>query len=314
MKLRFCILIIPLLVCFTKTNADSNINVVVSIKPYHSLVSGVMFGVSQPKLLLKGNLSPHRYSMKPSEAKELQYADIIFWGGENLEIFLVKPLSSLSKKAKVVAMPKISGLELKYFRHLSYTGKSENFKSYVSNISNYQFKQQQSTVDPHIWLDPENAKVLTNRIVEILSDFDRENAQKYQRNGEKINKRLNEMHEQLSLQMNEISDRAYLVLHDAYQYFESRYQLKGAGSITINMDHFLGVRRLKKLQNMIKTNKIFCVFSEPQYSQKLVETLIEGTSVKKGMLDPIGLDLLPGPELYYNLMKNLSISLKSCLN
>ena len=114
--------------------------------------------------------------------------------------------------------------------------------------------------------------------------------------------------------MSEISDRTYLVLHDAYQYFESRYQLKSASSITFQLEHFLGVSRLKKVQKMIKTIKVHCIFTEPQYSQKLVNTLIKDTSVKKGILDPIGADILPGPELYFDLLKNMSNSLKSCLN
>ncbi len=114
--------------------------------------------------------------------------------------------------------------------------------------------------------------------------------------------------------MSEISDRSYLVLHDAYQYFESRYQLNSSGSITLQLEHFLSVSRLKKVQNMIKTNKVRCIFTEPQYSQKLVKALIKGTSVKKGVLDPIGVDILSGPELYFDLLKNLSISLRSCLN
>ena len=161
---------------------------------------------------------------------------------------------------------------------------------------------------------PENAKIITSRIVNILSEYDPENGQKYQINGERINFRLNELDQQISSEMNEISDRTYLVLHDAYQYFESRYQLKSSGSITLQLEHFLGVSRLKKVQKMIKTGKVRCIFTEPQYSQKLVKTLIKDTSVKKGILDPIGADILPGPELYFDLMKNLSISLKSCLN
>ena len=172
----------------------------------------------------------------------------------------------------------------------------------------------QSAVDPHIWLDTENAKVITQKIVHILSEFDPENAQKYQRNGEKIFVRINELDQQLSSEMSEISDRTYLVLHDAYQYFESRYQLNSSGSITLQLEHFLSVSRLKKVQNMINTNKVRCIFTEPQYSQKLVKALIKGTLVKKGVLDPIGVDILPGPELYFDLLKNLSISLRSCLN
>ena len=314
MKARFYSIIIFLLVCFSETNADSNLNVVVSIKPFHSLVSGVMLGVARPELLLKGNFSPHTYSLKPSDAEKLQYADFVFWGGETLEGFLAKPINLLSKKAKVVSMLEIKGLKLKSFRAESHIGKSENFESHSHNLPKNQVAELKAALDPHIWLDPENAKVITQKTVQILSDFDPENAQKFQKNGEKIIVRLNELDQQLSSEMIEISDRTYLVLHDAYQYFESRYHLKSAGSITLQLEHFLGVSRLKKVQKIIKTSKVRCIFTEPQYSQKLVKTLIKDSSVKMGILDPIGADILPGPELYFNLMKNLSISLKTCLN
>jgi len=314
MKVRFYTVIISLLICFSKTNADSNLNVVVSIKPFHSLVSGVMLGVARPKLLLKGNFSPHTYSLKPSDAKKLQYADLVFWGGEALEWFLAKPISSLSKNAEVVSLLEINGLKLRSFRAESHIGKSKNFESYSHNLTNNQVAELKAAVDPHIWLDPQNAKVITQKTVQILSDFNPINAQNFQKNGEKIIFRLNELDQRLSSEMSEISDRTYLVLHDAYQYFESRYQLKSTGSITLQLEHFLSVSRLKKVQMIIKTSKVRCIFTEPQYSQKLVKNLIKDTSVKKGILDPIGADILPGPELYFDLMKNLSTSLKSCLN
>ena len=108
MKVRFYTVIISLLICFSETNEDSNLNVVVSIKPFHSLVSGVMLGVARPELLLKGNFSPHPYSLKPSDAKKLQYADFVFWGGEALEMFLAKPISSFAKNAEVVSILEIN--------------------------------------------------------------------------------------------------------------------------------------------------------------------------------------------------------------
>jgi len=314
MKVRFYTVIISLLICFSETNADSNLNVVVSIKPFHSLVSGVMLGVARPELLLKGNFSPHTYSLKPSEAKKLQYADFVFWGGKALEGFLAKPISLLSKNAKVVSILNVNGLKLRSFRAESHLVKSENFESNSHNLPKTQVAELKAVLDPHIWLDPENAILITQKTVQTLSEFYPENAQKFQKNGEKIVVRLNELDHHLSLEMGEISDSTYLVLHDAYQYFESRYQLKNAGSITHQLGHFLSVSRLKKFQKMIKTSKVRCIFTEPQYSQKLVKSLTKDTSVKMGILDPIGADILPGPELYFDLLKNLSISLKLCLN
>ena len=226
MKVRRYAVIISLLICFSETNADSNLNVVVSIKPFHSLVSGVMLGVARPELLLRANFSPHTYSLKPSDAKKLQYADFVFWGGEALEGFLAKSISSLSKNAKVVSILEINGLKLRSFRAETQIGKSENFESYSHNLPTNQVAELKAAVDPHIWLDPENAKVITQETVQILSYFDPENSQKFQNNGEKLIFRLNELDQYLLLEMSEISDLTYLVLHDAYQYFESRYRLK----------------------------------------------------------------------------------------
>ena len=134
MKVRFYSVIISLLICFSETNADSNLKVVVSIKPFHSIVSGIMLGVARPELLLKGNFSPHNYSLKPSDAKKLQYADFVFWGGEALEGFLAKPIRLLSKNAEVVSILEINGLKLRSFRTESHILKSENFESYSHNL------------------------------------------------------------------------------------------------------------------------------------------------------------------------------------
>ena len=128
-----------------------------------------MLGVARPELLLKGNFSPHTYSLKPSDAEKLQYADFVFWGGETLEGFLAKPINLLSKKAEVVSMLEIKGLKLKSFRAESHIGKPENFESYSHNHSSDQDSEFQSAVDPHIWLDTDNAKVITQKIVQILS-------------------------------------------------------------------------------------------------------------------------------------------------
>jgi len=178
--------IFSLLISFSETNADSNLNVVVSIKPFHSLVSGVMLGVAIPQLLLKDNFSPHTYSLKPSDAKKLQHADLIFWGGEALEGFLAKPISSLSKNAKVVSILGINGLKFRSLRAESHIGKSENVESYSYTLPKNQSTKLKSVVDPHIWLDPENAKIITQKTVHILSNYDPKNAQNFQKNGEKI--------------------------------------------------------------------------------------------------------------------------------
>ena len=300
--------------CLTESNAGSNLNVVVSIKPFHSLVSGIMLGVTKPVLLLNGKFSPHGYSLRPSDAEELQKADLVIWGGKTLETLLTKPIHSLAKNALQVSLQETPGLKLWPIVAENDLEKSDKKSNHEHEVSSEHKKSIHSGDDPHIWLDPNNAKAITLNLVKLLSDLDPVNEQIYQSNGKITVSRLDELDQQLIAEMNDISDYGYLVFHDAYQYFERRYQLKTFGAVTYQIEHALSASRLREVQKTIKNNEIRCIFTEPQFSQKLVQTLTKGTSVKIGSLDPIGYNIHAGPELYFTLLKNLSFSLRSCLN
>ena len=113
-KLPFILSILSFLTLFTSANAE--IKVVASIKPIHSLASYLMEGVGKPNLIVDGYASPHGFAMKPSHAKMLQEADLIFWVGEGLENFLEKPLKSIAKKAEKIELLEIKGLQKLKFR------------------------------------------------------------------------------------------------------------------------------------------------------------------------------------------------------
>ena len=113
-KIPFILSILSLLTIFSPVKAD--IKVVTSIKPIHSLASYLMDGVGKPDLIVDGYASPHGFAMKPSHAKMLQNADLIFWVGEDLENFLEKPLNSIAKKAEKIELMEIKGLNKLEFR------------------------------------------------------------------------------------------------------------------------------------------------------------------------------------------------------
>jgi zinc transport system substrate-binding protein len=171
-----------------------------------------------------------------------------------------------------------------------------------------------SGTDPHIWLDPYNAKIISSKIVEILTEMDPQNAQSYRRNGEKYGLRLELLDRKLKAEMTKVAETPYMVFHDAYQYFEKRYQLNVIGAVTLHLGYGSSVRRLKTVRKTIKKEKIRCIFSEPQFSPKLLQTVTAGTNVKQGTLDPLGAGLESGPELYFTLLNNLSHNISSCLN
>ena len=292
--------------------AASDLKVVVSIKPFHSLVSSVMQEVSEPALLINGNNSPHTYSLRPSVAVKLQNANLIFWGGENLEGFLAKPIHSLAAGARVVSFEDTPGLILHPFR----SGKEwQELDPESENDQDHLKKQEIHRLpgnDPHIWLDPLNAQKITQNLVRILSEIDPENAQTYHSNGKKTILRLSDLNIQLETKMSSVSSKSYIVFHDAYQYFEKRYRLNPITSVAGSSGHSISVGRLIDIRKKIKNKNVICIFTEPQFPPKLVQTVISGTAVKKGILDPIGSSISPGPELYFTLLKNISHSISTC--
>jgi zinc transport system substrate-binding protein len=312
MKTGFCFILILPLLYITQLMAASDIKVLVSIKPFHSLVSAIMQDVSEPLLLINGNNSPHSYALRPSSAENLQQADLVFWGGEILEGFLTKPLQSLASRAKLVSLQETAGLRLLPLRSGIVWQKHETDST--NDHSAEDETTSTSGTDPHIWLDPYNAKIISAKIVEILTAMDPQNAQSYRINGEKYGLRLELLDRKLKAEMTKVAETPYMVFHDAYQYFEKRYQLNVIGAVTLHLGYGSSVRRLKTVRKTIKKEKIRCIFSEPQFSPKLLQTVTAGTNVKQGTLDPLGAGLESGPELYFTLLNNLSHNISSCLN
>ena len=300
------------MLCVTTIIVASELKVVVSIKPYHSLVSGIMQDISEPLLLIKGNYSPHSYALRPSSAEDLQQADLVFWGGEMLEGFLKKSLKSLASRAKLVTLQETEDLKLLPLR----SGKG--WKVIKSDSVEYYSVEDETEsnygTDPHIWLDPQNAKIISRKIVKVLTEMDPRNAQLYNRNGEKYSLRLDLLDLEMKAKMAKVAETPYFVFHDAYQYFERRYRLNAVGSMTLHIDYGSSARRLMEVRKTIEREKIICIFREPQFSPKLLQTVIIGTKVKIGTLDPLGVGIEPGSELYFTLLNNLSSSLSRCLN
>jgi len=260
MKTGICFIFVIPLLWFNLAMAASDLKVVVSIKPFHSLVSTVMQGVSEPALLLNGNNSPHTYSLRPSAAVKLQNADLVFWGGKNLEGFLAKPIHSLAAGARVVSFEDTPGLILWAYR----SGKEwQKLDPESENDQDHLKKQEIHRLpgnDPHIWLDPLNAQKITQNLVQILSKFDPENAKTYHSNGKKTILRLSDLNLQLETKMSSVSSKSYIVFHDAYQYFEKRYQLNPIASVTVSSGTSTSVGRLIDIRKKIKI-KTFFVFS-----------------------------------------------------
>jgi len=286
-------------------------NVVVSIKPIHSLVAGVMADVSEPQLLLKANASPHSYALRPSEAEMLTKADIVIRIGPYFEAFLDRPLETLGTKARVINLADAASLNLLEARE---GGVWEAHDHGHEHDDHGQKNEADHETDGHIWLDPSNAKAMVYAIAENLADADKVNADQYRKNAAGIADRIDLMDGQIKQELEPVKNKPFIVFHDAYQYFQTHFGVNIAGSITVTPDREPGAKRVIEIKDKIKQLDSTCVFAEPQFEPRLIKTLIADTGAKTGTLDPEGGSLEPGPELYFSLMQNLARSMVGCLS
>jgi len=285
--------------------------VVASIKPVHSLVASVMQGVGEPALVVRGAASPHTYSMKPSDAKALAEADLVFWIGPELEGFLAKPLKATAKKAKTVELLEVQGVSLLDAREGGAWDSHGHEKAHDHSSAKHEHGHEEANT--HIWLDPDNARAMVDAIAAALTQKDPANAAAYKANAERTARGIDDLDAELKAMLAPVKGKPFVVFHDAYQYFEAHYGLNGVGAITVNPERRPSAKRLSDIRAKITSLGAACVFAEPQFEPALVDTIVEGTSARKGTLDPEGADLSDGPDLYFTLMRNVAASLKGCL-
>jgi zinc transport system substrate-binding protein len=281
--------------------------VIATIKPVHSLVAAVMQDVATPELLIRGYHSPHTFSLKPSQMRELESADIIFWVGEALETSLQKTLQAAAADHQVIELIDTEGL-----RQLKARAQSR-WEQSSPEIEAHQHSHH-SSIDPHIWLSPFNAAVLVERIRQVLSAFDPEHAQQYRDNADLTQQRIQQLDQKIQQQLAPFHHQPFVVFHDAYQHFEHHYGLHAIAAVSADPDRLPGARHISDIQNQIKQQHVSCVFNESQFKSRLINTISEGNQVTVAQLDPLGATLKAGKDEWFDLMQNLSSAIAGCLS
>ncbi|MBX7200229.1 MAG: zinc ABC transporter substrate-binding protein [Rhodospirillaceae bacterium] len=291
--LRFC----AIALLFASIPALAAPKVAVSIKPLQGLAARVTAGVTAPALLVTGTASPHSYSLKPSDMRALEGADVVFWMGPAFEVFLVQPLASIRARAiPLMAVPGVMPL-----------------RGRTGGLWDSSVQQKDAAVDPHVWLDIANAQAIARAMATALSAADPADAARYGANLRALAADLDALDGELQALLAPVRDRPFIVFHDATQYFERRYGLAGVGAVTLGPERPPGARRIDALRVRIARNDIVCLFTEPQFEPKLIATLSGEGRIKTAVLDPEGAALTPGPALYFELMRGLGRSFSECL-
>tara|TARA_B100000614_G_scaffold240601_1_gene241094 strand:+ start:514 stop:1488 length:975 start_codon:yes stop_codon:yes gene_type:complete len=308
---------------FTISISKADVKVVASIKPVHSLVSYVMDGVGRPDLIVDGYNSPHGFSLKPSHAKIIENADLIIWVGEDLEAFLEKPLNTIAKKAVNVEIMELKSIKKLKFREKNvfedHDDHGHKEKKHDDHGHGHKEKKHDDhgheghahgEHDPHVWLDPMNAKVIIKEIEKQLIKLDPNNSSKYKANSKKAQSELDNLTKNIKRDLK--GNLRFVVFHDAYQYFENRFGIKVLGALTVNPDVLPGAEQLSEIREVIEHEKVNCLFAEPQFNPAIIKSIAKDTKIKTGVLDPLGATLDKGKSMYMDLLKEISNSFKGC--
>ncbi len=328
--------------------------IVTTLPPIHSLAAAVAEGVTTPHLLLRGGTSPHTYTMAPSDARALQHAHLVVWVGPTMETFLARALRDPRPGRRVLTLKDGAGVIVLETRegglfdahehdhddehghdedhtHDDEHGHDEEHAHDDEHCHDEEHAQDDehdheehhghqekhaddAHMDGHLWLDPKNAVRIVELIADSLIELDPGNAAIYRANAERTTARLVRLDTDLAAILGPVKDRSFIVFHDAYQYLERRYDLTAAGSITVAADRKPGAKRLREIRDRLVGAGAACVFAEPQFPPDVVATLIESTSARASVADPLGAALEPGPELYPTMMLGLARSLAACLS
>jgi zinc transport system substrate-binding protein len=267
-------------VLFSALPAAAAPSVLVTVKPVHSLVAGVMAGIGEPALLLPAGASPHSYSLRPSDARKLARADLIIRVGPALETFLAKPLANIARRGHVITLMGDNG----------------------------------PNADPHIWLDPNHARRIVRQVTVAIRRLDPVNAARYDLNARKLLARIVQLDTAIAASLELVRAVPYIVFHDGYGYFERHFGLYHVAAIAASPDRKPGARRLRRIRDIIRAQGAKCVFTEPQFSPALARALTRDTDARMAALDPLGEDIAPGPDAWFKMMRRLAGSLRRCLS
>ena len=314
-------LITTILTLSLPIGAQSAPTVAVDIAPLHSLVSQVMEGVGKPDLLIPAEASPHSYTLRPSQAKALSEAEVIFWIGENLTPWLEKALQNVADSAEKVEMLDLEKSVTYDFRERATFGEhEEDSHEEVEQAKRHEEDHQDEEeghdhhgIDPHAWLDPFNARVWLNTIKDTLSDHDPANASLYHQNAAKATASLDTLIASTTEAVSDFGELKFIVFHDAYQYFEKRFNVPSAAAISLGDAEDPSPARVETVRETVNKLGVSCVFTEPQYNPGLVQSVFEGTNISTiAVMDPLGANIPTGSDHYQSVIQGLVSSLNAC--
>lgn len=268
-------------------NATKRLYIVSSINPIYQISSAISKGLADNILIINPKFSEHDYQFRKSDAKYISKADAIFYVNNDLERGFLKLIKSLDKKSESSQLIKIKGIKL--------LRKRNNFKE----------------IDSHIWLNPENSIKIAKFITKRLTNLDKKNSERYQKNLDKFIKEISVTQKDIKKKISQ-KNSGFIFYHDGYQYFEDYFAVKPLKVVSHNHGESLSIKSAKEIDNLMKSGSVKCIFGESQDDRNSAMRLARNYKIKFSILDLIGSKNNFGKNGYQTLLVNMSNKILSC--
>ncbi len=283
-------------------------DVVTDIPAVQSLVARVMEGVGEPEYIISPDASHHQFDLKPSQARAIAGADVVFWIGEALEPWLGEVLHDLADQAVIVELMDLPGMLL-----LGYPEDDGDEEDAHHDEDGHGHAHGEGGMDPHIWFDPVNGRIILHAVARVLSGIDPDSAAVYAANAEAGSDELDSLIAEIEAVLVPARGKPFMTAHDSYRYFENRFAVVAAGSVAGVDAASPSPERLLAAQRIIVEDDVVCIFIEPLTDERLVHVVAEGADVRMGVIDVDGSHLETGPGFYPALIRGIAQSLADCL-
>ncbi|WP_392552075.1 zinc ABC transporter substrate-binding protein ZnuA [Orbus wheelerorum] len=286
--------------------------VLTSVKPLGFITAAIADGVTDTDILLPDGASPHTYSLKPSDLIKIKSADLIIWVGDDMEAFLPNFLKSIdnSKQLELAANPNIKALLRAGHSHEE---ESDEHDHDEHSSDDHHHEHHHGQFDMHIWLSPQIARAAAQSIHDKLVVIYPDKASLLDENLSKFTSKLKDTEQIIAKKLNSVQNKGYFVFHDGYGYFESEFNLNHLGSFTVNPAIQPGVKKIYEIQSELSHKNAVCVFKEPQFSPAIINKLVDGTRVKVGEIDPLGMDIELSTDAYCKFLLKIAQQFLNCL-
>lgn len=284
--------------------------VVASLKPLGFIASAIADGVTDTQVLLPDGASEHDYSLRPSDVKRLQGADLVVWVGPEMEAFMEKSVRNIpgNKQVTIAQLADVKPLLMK--------GADDDEDEHAHADADEEkgdVHHHHGEYNMHLWLSPEIARATAVAIHEKLVELMPQSRAKLDANLKDFEAQLAATDKQVGNELAPLKGKGYFVFHDAYGYYEKHYGLTPLGHFTVNPEIQPGAQRLHEIRTQLVEQKATCVFVEPQFRPAVVEAVARGTSVRMGTLDPLGTNIKLGKTSYSAFLSQLANQYASCL-